>query len=153
MKPVLEVKDLRTYYHTPRGPVKAVDCVSFDLLPGQRFGLIGESGSGKSTVALSLMRLIRPPGHIESGQILLNGVDLLSLSDEEMRQLRLAKIAMVSQGAMNSLNPVIRVRQQILDVFRSHGVNVPKNEADQRVAELLAQVGLRPEAGRMYPHH
>jgi oligopeptide/dipeptide ABC transporter ATP-binding protein len=95
MKPVLEIRDLRAYYHTLRGPVKAVDGVSFDLLPGQRFGLIGESGSGKSTVALSLMRLIRPPGRIESGQIVLDGVDLLGLADEAMRQLRLAKIAMV----------------------------------------------------------
>src|SRR5689334_2302938 len=86
MKPILEVRDLRTYYQTLRGPVKAVDCVSFDLLPGQRFGLIGESGSGKSTVALSLMRLIRPPGCIESGQVLLDGMDILRLSDEEMRQ-------------------------------------------------------------------
>src|SRR5947209_4226855 len=143
MKPVLEVKDLRTYFHTPRGPVKAVDGVSFDLLPGQRFGLIGESGSGKSTVALSLMRLIRPPGRIESGQILLDGVDLLNLSDEAMRQLRLAKIAMVSQGAMNSLNPVIRVKQQFLDGFRSHGAHGPRDEGDQRVAGLLAQVGLQ----------
>jgi peptide/nickel transport system ATP-binding protein len=152
MKPILEVRDLRTYYHTPRGPVKAVDCVSFDLMPGQRFGLIGESGSGKSTVALSLMRLIRPPGRIESGQIVLNGVDLLSLSDESMRQLRLAKIAMVSQGAMNSLNPVIRVKKQILDGFRSHGVNVPRAEVDQRLTELLAQVGLRREVADMFPH-
>jgi peptide/nickel transport system ATP-binding protein len=152
MKPILEVRDLRTYYHTERGPVKAVDCVSFDLLPGQRFGLIGESGSGKSTVALSLMRLIRPPGRIESGQVLLNGADVLSLSDEGMRQLRLAKIAMVSQGAMNSLNPVIRVKKQILDGFNSHGLNVRKDEADQRVAELLARVGLRREVANMYPH-
>jgi peptide/nickel transport system ATP-binding protein len=152
MKPILEVRDLRTYYHTPRGPVKAVDSVSFDLLPGQRFGLIGESGSGKSTVALSLMRLIRPPGHIESGQIALNGVDLLSLPDEEMRQLRLAKIAMVSQGAMNSLNPVIRVKKQILDGYSSHGVTVRKNDADQQVAQLLVRVGLRPEVAKMYPH-
>jgi peptide/nickel transport system ATP-binding protein len=152
MKPILEVRDLRTYYHKPRGPIKAVDCVSFDLLPGQRFGLIGESGSGKSTVALSLMRLIRPPGCIESGQVLLDGVDILRLPDEEMRQLRLAKVAMVSQGAMNSLNPVIRVKKQILDGFSSHGVTIPKGEADQRIAELLAQVGLKPEAANMFPH-
>jgi peptide/nickel transport system ATP-binding protein len=152
MKPALEVTDLRTYYHTPRGPVKAVDGVSFDLLPGQRFGLIGESGSGKSTVALSLMRLIRPPGRIESGRILLDGVDLLNLADEAMRQLRLAKIAMVSQGAMNSLNPVMRVKQQILDGFRSHGMGVPRKEDDERVAGLLAQVGLRRDVADMYPH-
>jgi peptide/nickel transport system ATP-binding protein len=152
MKPVLEVRDLRTCYHTSRGRVKAVDGVSFDLLPRQRLGLIGESGSGKSTVALSLMRLIRPPGRIESGQIVLDGVDLMNLSDEAMRQLRLAKIAMISQGAMNSLNPVIRVKQQILDGFHSHGVQMPKDEGDKRVAELLAQVGLRREVAEMFPH-
>jgi peptide/nickel transport system ATP-binding protein len=152
VKPILEVRDLRTYYHTPRGPVKAVDGVSFNLLPGQRFGLIGESGSGKSTVALSLMRLIRPPGRIECGQVVLDGVDLLTLSDEAMRELRLAHIAFISQGAMNSLNPVIRVRQQILDGFSSHGMRLPRDETEKRIEELLARVGLRPEVADMFPH-
>src|SRR5215210_5011266 len=130
MKPVLEVRDLRTYHHTPRGPIKAVDGVSFDLLPGQRFGLIGESGSGKSTVALSLMRLIRPPSRIECGEIVLDGDNLLSLSDEAMRRHRLAKIALVGQAAMNSLNPVIRVKQQFLDGFNSHDVFLSRAEGD-----------------------
>jgi|FLYN01.1.fsa_nt_gi peptide/nickel transport system ATP-binding protein len=152
MKSILEVRDLRTCYETPRGPVKAVDGVSFDLLPGQRFGLIGESGSGKSTVALSIMRLIRPPGRIECGQVVLDGVDLLTLSDEAMRALRLAKIALVSQGAMNSLNPVIRVKQQILDGFHSHGMRLSREEGEKRVGELLMRVGLRPEVANMFPH-
>jgi peptide/nickel transport system ATP-binding protein len=152
VKPILEVRDLRTYYHTPRGPVKAVDGVSFDLLPGQRFGLIGESGSGKSTVALSLMRLIRPPGRIECGQIMMDGIDMLSLSDEAMRDLRLAEIALISQGAMNSLNPVIRVKQQILDGFQSHGMRLSRDKGEKRVGELLVQVGLRPEVADMFPH-
>ena len=152
MKPILELRGLRTYYHTPHGPVKAVDGVSFDLLPGQRFGLIGESGSGKSTVALSLMRLIRSPGCIESGQIVLDGVDILGLTEEAMRQVRLAGIAMVSQGAMNSLNPVIRVRQQILDGFHSHDVRLTNDESNERIASLLDQVGLRPEVANMFPH-
>jgi peptide/nickel transport system ATP-binding protein len=152
MEPVLALKGLKTYYYTSRGPVKAVDDVSFDLLPGQRLGLIGESGSGKSTIALSLMRLIRPPGHIESGQITLDGVDVLSLPDEAMRQIRLAKIAMISQGAMNSLNPVIRVRQQILDGFQSHGMQLEQDERGQRIGELLERVGLPPEVADMFPH-
>jgi peptide/nickel transport system ATP-binding protein len=151
-KPVLEVRDLRTYYQTLRGPVKAVDGVSFDLRPGERFGLIGESGSGKSTVALSLMQLIRPPGRIESGEIILDGVDLLSLSDEALRQYRLAEIAMIHQGAMNSLNPVIRVKKQILDGFRSHGINLDKDEAEARIAALLDRVGLQPAVADMFPH-
>ena len=122
MKPdILQVRDLRVYYHTPRGAVQAVDGVSFDLRAGERLGLVGESGSGKSTIALALLRLIKPPGRIESGQALLDGVDLLALPEEEMRRLRLATIALVAQGAMNSLNPVLRIRDQIVDALRDHG--------------------------------
>ena len=152
MQPLLEVRDLSTYYHTPRGPVKAVDEVSFTLYPGQRFGLIGESGSGKSTIALSLLRLIRPPGKVEHGEALLDGVDLLSLSDEEMRQKRLAEIALVSQGAMNSLNPVIRVRNLMEDGFRSHELEFAREELEQRIAALLTRVGLSPSVADLYPH-
>ncbi len=152
MQPVLEVRDLSTWYHTPRGPVKAVDGVSFSLYPGQRFGLIGESGSGKSTIALSLLRLIRPPGRIEGGQVLLDGIDLLSLSDEEMRQKRLAEMALISQGAMNSLNPVIRVRKQMEDGFRNHDLELSQEERDQRIAALLARVGLPASVADLYPH-
>src|SRR5579859_7447318 len=103
---ILEVRDLRVFYHTPAGPVKAVNGVSFTLKAAERFGLVGESGSGKSTIALALMRLIRPPGQMEGGEILLDGVNLTTLSREQMRSLRLAGIALVAQGAMNSLNPV-----------------------------------------------
>jgi peptide/nickel transport system ATP-binding protein len=152
MKPILEVTNLQVYYHTPRGPVKAVDGVSFDLQPGERFGLIGESGSGKSTIALSLMRLIKPPGCIEAGEVWLDGLNVLTLSDEQMRQLRLAKIALVTQGAMNSLNPVIRIKRQIVDGLRNHGIRMSERELDQRVGELLEWVGLRREVAHMYPH-
>src|SRR5258707_3936253 len=102
---ILRVEDLRVWYHTPRGPVKAVDGVSFGLLPNERLGLVGESGSGKSTIALALMRLIRAPGRIEGGSVQLDGVNLMQVSEEQMRRLRLAAIALVAQGAMNSLNP------------------------------------------------
>jgi oligopeptide/dipeptide ABC transporter ATP-binding protein len=149
---LLQVENLRTYYQTSHGPVKAVDGVSFDLRPGERFGLIGESGSGKSTIALSLLRLIRSPGCIESGQILLDGVNLLDLSDEKMRQVRLAQIAMVSQGAMNSLNPVMRVKNQIADGFRSHGIRLSKAEQDERITDLLERVGLSRDVATMFPH-
>ncbi|HBY96073.1 MAG TPA: dipeptide/oligopeptide/nickel ABC transporter ATP-binding protein [Chloroflexi bacterium] len=152
MKPLLDVRGLRVAYHTPRGPVKAVDGVSFTVHPGERFGLIGESGSGKSTIALSLMRLIKPPGQIEAGEAWLGGRDLLVLSDEEMQGLRLAEIALVAQGAMNSLNPVMRIRHQIADGLQSHGVRLSDREWDDRVAELLEWVGLRPEVAGMYPH-
>ncbi len=152
MEPVLDVRNLVTHYHTPRGPVKAVEDVSFRLFPGQRYGLIGESGSGKSTIAYSLLRLIRPPGRVESGEVLLDGVDLLSLSDEEMRQTRLAQMALISQGAMNSLNPVIRVRTQMADGFKSHDVELSDAERDKRIADLLTWVGLPATVADMYPH-
>lgn len=152
MKPILEVRNLVTYYHTPRGPVKAVDGVSLALMPGRRYGLIGESGSGKSTIAYSLLRLIRPPGKVESGEVLLDGEDLLALPDEAMRQKRLAQMALVSQGAMNSLNPVIRVRQLMADGFNSHDVVLTDNERDHRIRELLTWVGLPASVADMYPH-
>ncbi len=152
VKPLLEVSNLRVYYHTPRGPVKAVEGVDFGLNAGERFGLIGESGSGKSTMALSMMRLIKPPGRIESGEVLLDGVDVMSLSEEEMRQIRLAGIALISQGAMNSLNPVMRIRHQIVDGLRSHGVRISRQESRDRVGELLESVGLQPEVADMFPH-
>ena len=149
---VLHVRDLRVSYHTPRGPVRAVDGVSFVLKEHERLGLVGESGSGKSTIALALMRLIRPPGRIEGGEVVLEGVNVLSLPEEQVRRVRLAAIAMVAQGAMNSLNPVLRVREQILDAIRDHGVSLGKRESDERVAKLLRQVGLDPKVADRYPH-
>jgi len=149
---LLEVRDLRVHYHTSRGAVQAVNGVSFDIREGERFGLVGESGSGKSTIALALLRLIRPPGRIESGQITLEGEDLLDLSEEEMRQVRLAKIALVAPGAMNSLNPVVRVREQIRDGLKDHGLRLSGRAFDDRVNELLDSVGLRRDVGTMFPH-
>src|SRR5438094_9567500 len=106
---VLQVSDLRVYYHTPSGPVKAVDGVDFSLRRGERFGLVGESGSGKSTTAWAIMRMIKPPGIIEGGSIRLADTELGPLSESGIRNVRLAEIAMVPQGAMNSLNPVMRI--------------------------------------------
>jgi peptide/nickel transport system ATP-binding protein len=150
--PVLRVDDLRVWYHTGRGPVKAVDGVTFDVISEERLGLVGESGSGKSTIALALMRLIRPPGKIESGSIRLDGVDVLEVSDEQMRRLRLATLALVAQGAMNSLNPVVRVREQIVDAMRDHDEHLSARAANERVLSLLDQVGLRPEVADRFPH-
>jgi oligopeptide/dipeptide ABC transporter ATP-binding protein len=149
---VLEVRDLRVYYHTPRGAVKAVNGVSFSVAPAERFGLVGESGSGKSTIALALMRLIKPPGRIESGEAYLDGVDLLTVPDEEMRKIRLAKIALITQGAMNSLNPVLRVRTQIQDALEDHDIHLPPRELNDRIRELLERVGLDAKVADMYPH-
>ena len=148
----LQVRDLRVHYYTRQGAVRALNGVSFDLHAGERLGLVGESGSGKSTAALALMRLIRPPGKIEGGQVLLDGLSLLELPDERMRQIRLAEIALVSQGAMNSLNPVARVRRQIEDALRDHDVKLTGRERSEWIGELLQRVGLPRSAAEMYPH-
>jgi len=150
--PVLEVSDLRVSFPTSRGPFLAVDGISLDLNPGERLGLIGESGSGKSTVALALMRLIKPPGRIESGHVILDGTDLLSISEAEMRTRRLADIALVTQGAMNSLNPVMRIRHQVLDGLQAHGARLGKSDAGARLTDLLRQVNLKPDVANLYPH-
>jgi peptide/nickel transport system ATP-binding protein len=152
VNPILEIRDLHVHFPTPRGPVKAVDGVSLALQPGERLGLIGESGSGKSTIALAVMRLIKPPGMIVGGEIFLDRIDLLGLSDDEMRSVRLARIALVSQGAMNSLNPVIRIRPQLVDGLRAHGLRLGKREYDERIAVLLQSVGLRPDVADLFPH-
>jgi len=150
--PILEISDLRVQFPTPRGPFLAVDGVSLELGAGERLGLIGESGSGKSTMALALMRLIKPPAQIVSGRIVFDGVDLLSLAEDQMRTRRLADIALVTQGAMNSLNPVVRVREQIIDGMRDHDEKLTKQAAAARVASLLDQVGLKPEIADRFPH-
>lgn len=150
--PVLEIDNLQIHFPTLRGPIKAVDGVSFTLQAGERLGLIGESGSGKSTIALAVMRMIKPPGEIVGGSILLDGVDLLSLDEEQMRRKRLNEIALVTQGAMNSLNPVMRIRDQLLDAMDAHGVRVPKRDIPAKLSELLAAVDLRPEVADLYPH-
>jgi oligopeptide/dipeptide ABC transporter ATP-binding protein len=150
---VLEVRDLRVSYQTKSGPVRAVSGVSFYLRPGERLGLVGESGSGKTTTALSLMRLQQDVAVIESGQVLLDGVDLLKLSEDEMRQARFAKIALIPQGAMNSLNPMLKVGDQLRDTMQAHRVagDAPAN-IDARMLRALESVELRPEVMDRYPH-
>jgi peptide/nickel transport system ATP-binding protein len=149
---VLRVEGLRVCYNHPLGLVRAVDDVSFSLRPRERFGLAGESGSGKSTMALAILRLIRPPGFIDGGEVWLDDTRLSSLSDEAMRKLRLAGIALVPQGSMNALNPVLRIRAQIADALADHGVALSAPELRARAHDLLGQVGLPPEVAEMYPH-
>jgi peptide/nickel transport system ATP-binding protein len=151
-RPILAVSDLRVQFPTPRGPFVAVDGVSLELAPGERLGLIGESGSGKSTLGLALMRLIKPPGRIVSGRILFDGIDLLGLNEDEMRHRRLADIALVTQGAMNSLNPVMRIRDQMIDAMRAHGEQLHQRGWADRLAHLLGSVNLRPETADLFPH-
>ena len=149
---VLRVEDLRVHYHTARGPVRAVEGVGFELRSGERLGLVGESGSGKSTTAMALMRLIRPPGRIEEGRVHLDELELLALSDEEMRKVRFSRISLIPQGVMNSLNPVMRVGAQIADTIEAHEERPDRDALRERVRELLGLVELDPATARMYPH-
>ena len=149
---VLDVRNLRVSYQTERGPVRAVNNVSFFLRRGERLGLVGESGSGKTTTALSLMRLVQAPAVIEGGEVLLDGKELLHLSDEEMRRVRSAEIALIPQGAMNSLNPLMKVGEQLRDTVRAHVAVNNRAMLDSRIHVALESVDLRPEIMEAYPH-
>ncbi|MEZ4678666.1 MAG: ABC transporter ATP-binding protein [Caldilineaceae bacterium] len=149
---VLRLENLSVYYDTPRGPVHAVEDVTFALNTQERFGLVGESGSGKSTMVLTIMRLLKPPARVASGTVRLDETNLLELTETQMKDIRLAQIALVAQGSMNSLNPVIRVRNQIALGLQDHGLQLNKRELEERVASLLRKVGLPPQVANMFPH-
>lgn len=148
---LLDIQGLEVHFETRRGIARAVNNVDLQLYKGERFGLVGESGSGKTTMILALLRMIKTPGFIAGGRAVFDdGTDLLALSDEEMRQTRLRRVAMVPQGAMNSLNPVMRIGEQIMLTMREHGEEAATLPA--RVLQLLDQVGLKAEVARLYPH-
>lgn len=148
---LLEVKNLKTYFYTRMGTVKAVDDVTFKVERGETLGLAGESGCGKTTTCLSIMRMIRPPGMIE-GKIMYNSIDLGKISMKAMKQIRGSKISMIFQGAMNALNPVHRVGNQIFEVIKIHEPDVSKEEGYERVFDVLTNVGIDPERARDFPH-
>jgi len=153
-QPLLEVKNLKTQFFTQDGVVKAVDDVSFYVMPGETLGVVGESGSGKSMTGLSIMRLIpNPPGKIVNGEILFNGRDVLKMSEEQVRSIRGNDIAMIFQDPMTSLNPVLTINRQISESLQLHmGMN--KDQAKRRSIELLEMVGIPNAAQRVdqYPH-
>jgi len=149
---ILQISDLCVYYATNEGPVKAVNNVTLAVREGERLGLVGESGCGKSTLAMALMQQVPPPGRIVSGQIMLKGVDLARLSREEMRDVRWRKISLIPQGAMNSLNPVTRVREQLVDSMIDHGIEMSRHEQRKHVHRLLERVRLEHNVADMYPH-
>ena len=153
MEHLLEIKDLRTHFLTRAGLVKAVNGVSFSLDNGELLGLVGESGCGKSITALSIMRLIAPPGKIVGGKILFDGKDLLKLSDKEMRDIRGDDIAMIFQDPMTSLNPVFTIGEQIAEALRLHR-KLTRKQAREAAIEAMREVAISDPARRIddYPH-
>jgi peptide/nickel transport system ATP-binding protein len=150
-RPLLKVGNLYVEYLTRRGPAQAVNDVSFDIAEGQVFGLAGESGCGKSTIAHAILRILRPPAVISGGEILFDGEDVLKMSDNQLEDFRWAKVSMVFQSAMNSLNPVINIGKQIEDVLIRHEKAKPR-EVRERAAELLDIVGIESARLKSFPH-
>ena len=155
--PVLDIRDLSIVYRTPRGDVRAVHEVNLALSPGEIVGLVGESGSGKSTLAYGACRLLRAPALITGGSVTYSGrraagpTDILQMRPEDLRRLRWREIAIVFQSAMNALNPVLNVRDQILDAISAH-IRMPRQKALEKVSSLLDLVGIPSSRLRSYPH-
>jgi peptide/nickel transport system ATP-binding protein len=147
---LLEIRNLMVNYLTTRGMVKAVNDVSLIIHPSEVVGLAGESGSGKSTIAHAILRILHPPALISGGQALFEGQDILEMDESELEQFRWKKISIVFQSAMNSLNPVMKIRDQLTDVMLHHGLT--KNEAAQRAIDLFELVGIEPARLASYPH-
>lgn len=148
----LALRDLTVIYHTEDGDVRAVDATSFNVAAGERLGLVGESGSGKTTTALALIRLLRPPGRVGAGKALIDGVDLLTLDPAAMREHRLRTVSYIPQGAMNSLNPVLRIGKQMENALIDHDAGGDAQSRQRIVAAALAGVDLDAAIARRYPH-
>jgi oligopeptide/dipeptide ABC transporter ATP-binding protein len=151
---VLEVDNLKTYFHTRKGVVKAVDGVSLKAEAGQIFGIVGESGAGKSITGFSIIRLIDPPGSIESGSIYLAGQDIMALNRSQLRQLRGSQAAMIFQDPQTSLNPVLTIRRQMFETLSYHNPELSRAQLLDRSLEVLNEVGLPAPLERLnaYPH-
>lgn len=149
---VLDVKNLRIHYETPKGDVIAVNGISFNVKRGEIVGLVGESGCGKSTAAMGILDLVQAPGRVLNGEVVLNGIDLRKLDGRQLREKRWREIALVPQGAMNSLNPVMRVSDQIRDGIESHIGRQPEAKIKKDMLELFNLVGLPARVYNMYPH-
>ena len=152
MSSILDVQNLTTHYQTVRGWVRAVEGVSFSVEMGKALGIAGESGCGKTTVALSLLKILPRGGRIRKGSIIFDGTDLVPLSDNEMRKIRWKGISIVFQGAMNAFNPVFKVSDQIIEAIQLHEKDVDKKTAMERARSLFELVGVEPDRVDNYPH-
>jgi oligopeptide/dipeptide ABC transporter ATP-binding protein len=150
--PILSVRDLSIEFDAPGGPLRAVDGVSFDLRRGETLGLVGESGCGKTTTVLGILRLLPPGGRVVSGQVWFDGEDLLGLDGRALRTFRWTRLSLVFQGAMNAMNPVRTIGDQIAEAIRLHTPGTSKEEAAARVGELLERVGIGQQRAGDYPH-
>jgi peptide/nickel transport system ATP-binding protein len=150
-EPLISIRNLCVDYITEAGDVRACNDVSFDIAPGEVFGLAGESGCGKSTVAMSLMRLHKPPAFITGGEVIFNGEDILKYSDDRMQGFRWSEMSMVFQSAMNALNPVLNMEEQFCDVIMRH-TNMTREQAIKRAEGLLEIVDIHPSRLQDYPH-
>jgi len=151
--PLLQVQNLTTYYHTLRGPVHAVENVSFTMDKSEALGLAGESGCGKTTIALSLLKILPWNGRIINGSIFFKDKDITKMTEDQLRkEIRWKGISLIFQGAMNALNPVYRVEEQIVEAIRTHEPKIKKREAKERIAKLFEMVGIEPSRAKNYPH-
>ncbi|MCK6452383.1 MAG: ABC transporter ATP-binding protein [Alphaproteobacteria bacterium] len=157
--PLLAIRDLRTWFHTRQGVVKAVDGVDLDVMPGECLGVVGESGSGKSVTFLSVLGLVKPPGRVEAGRVIFGGRDLAKLPPDELRALRGRDIAITLQDALTALNPALRVEEQIVETILAHDRDLPPGRgrsaaARAKALEMLRLVGIPDAERRMhdYPH-
>jgi peptide/nickel transport system ATP-binding protein len=149
--PVLQVDDLSVDYLTDRGPVRAVDAVTFDVAKGEFLGIVGESGCGKSTLLFAIARLLGPPAEIAGGSVRFRGQDMVSLTDEELRHIRWRDYSLVMQSAMNALNPVMTIGAQLADAIRAHD-RLTARKITERSEEVMRLVGIDPIHLRSYPH-
>jgi peptide/nickel transport system ATP-binding protein len=148
---VLSVRDLRVWYGTPRGPVRAVDGVTFDLPRGQTLGLVGESGCGKSTLGRGLLGLL-PPGAVRDGQVLFKGDDLVAMQPRQARRLRGPAMGMIFQEPLTRLNPLMRISEHFEETLHTHERDLSKTEIRERALEVLRLMGIPPSRYRSYPH-
>ncbi len=151
MSQILDVQDLKVYFRTILGDAKSLDGVSLRVYEGEILGIAGESGCGKSTLVEGILKLVRPPGYIHSGKVIYNGKNLVELEEEEFRKMRWTDISYIPQGSMNSLNPVIKVEEQMIDGIISH-IDISYQEAKEIADQALNSVGLPLDVTQMYSH-